>query len=59
MNKNKHYRARVGLNWIDRDGKTERRAEPGEDVPAYVVRRSAWIVEQALVEEIDEPGEDA
>lgn len=51
------YVAVVGINWLDAQtggpGR-ERRAEPGEPVPAGIVQRSPWLREQGLVRRPDE-----
>jgi hypothetical protein len=49
------YRARVGLEWTEKDG--AHRAEPGELVPEAVVRRARWLLEQQLVEPVVDGGE--
>ena len=41
------YIAVVGVNWTDSKG--EHRAEPGEPVPASVIKRSPWLLEQGAV----------
>lgn len=41
------YVAVIGVNWTDSKG--ARRAEPGEPVPAAVVKRSPWLLEQGVV----------
>lgn len=41
------YVAVVGVNWTDSKG--EHRAEPGEQVPASVIKRSPWLLEQGAV----------
>lgn len=44
------WQARAGINWPD--GKSERRAEPGDVVPDAVVRDNPWLVEQGAVESV-------
>ncbi len=47
------YIANVGINYQVARGR-EVRVEPGEDVPAEVVARSPWLVEQGLVTNADD-----
>lgn len=54
MNEQRRYVAVVGVNWPDGQG-GEHRAEPGEDVPAYVVEHAIWLLEQGAVREAPPP----
>lgn len=47
------YTAAVGINYPGKDGKSIR-VEAGEAVPASVVKRSPWLLEQGLVTEAGE-----
>lgn len=43
------YIANTGINYLRQTGGGEGRAEPGDIVPAYVVKRSPWLLAQGLV----------
>ncbi len=50
------YTATVGINYIGSNDR-EIRVEPGGNVPASVVKRSPWLVDQGLVTKVDEADE--
>lgn len=45
------YVAVVGIQWTDAQTGKEHRAEPGTAVPAEVVGRARWLLEQGQVRE--------
>lgn len=48
------YIAVVGINWEDLDDGSPRHAAPGEPVPATVIARSSWVLDQGLVRLADD-----